>query len=81
MTEIQINQADIDGLARKLDSLAPPLTAREKALLSALVTMAARKVGVPVQPPPLPTFHEQFASAFTPGKATELVETANIGRT
>jgi hypothetical protein len=81
MTEIQITQADIDGLAQKLDGLTPPLTSHEKALLSAMVTTVARKAGVHMEPPPPPTFHEQFATAFTPGRATDLVHAANIGRT
>ena len=79
MNETPISWADIEGLAATLDGLyLPP---GQRALLSAIVTMAAR--AIPEDPSAATgSFAEQFAEAFTPGRATFLVERArdNIGQ-
>jgi hypothetical protein len=59
---IDITQADIDSLARKLDSL--ELKPEEMLLLSAIVGTAARVVKIDNLKDP-PSFYEQFAAAFT----------------
>ncbi|RSM36459.1 hypothetical protein DMA12_40240 [Amycolatopsis balhimycina DSM 5908] len=67
---IDIKQADIDSLARKLDSL--ELTPEEMLLLSAIVGTAARVIKVDKLKDP-PPFCEQFAAAFTEDGANILV--------
>jgi hypothetical protein len=72
VTDVSISQADIDGLAQSLNTLAPTLPDGQRALLSAILAVAA-------QIPPAEvtasggSFGDQFAAAFTPEKATFLV--------
>ncbi|GIH06071.1 hypothetical protein Rhe02_41380 [Rhizocola hellebori] len=72
MSSIEISQADITGLADALDGLR--LNGGQKALLSAIVTVAANAMANKAEPgavvegtDPTMSFHDQFATAFTPG--------------
>jgi hypothetical protein len=83
MAATPISQADIDGLALALDRLAVP--AAQKALLSAIVSAASHAIAAGAAPAaPMQTvssIRAQFASAFTPGKADDLVSRfSHIGR-
>jgi hypothetical protein len=74
MAEVQISRDDIDGLAHALDELNLP--AGQRALLSAIVAVAANAIGdqeeklLVVDLDPVPSFHDQFATAFTPDQAS-----------
>ena len=72
MTNIEISHDDITGLAAKLDAL--HLSEGQKALLSAIVTMAAHTMTSEAEPgavvtgtDPTKSFQDQFAASFTPG--------------
>jgi hypothetical protein len=76
MAEQHISQDDINGLAQTLDELNLP--DGQKALLSGIVAAAADAIAA-TQPEvsvevvdPLPSFHDQFATAFTPGHVENL---------
>lgn len=72
MTDISISQADIDGLAQRLNELTSNLPEGQRALLSAILAVAAL-----IPPAEVTASGEalsgQFAAAFTPEKATFLV--------
>jgi hypothetical protein len=70
MTETPITQADIDGLAVALDNL--DLPAGQRALLTAIVASAA-EVASAGTADVVPSFRDQFATAFTEGKANFLI--------
>jgi hypothetical protein len=72
---IEVSQEDIDTLAQKLDDLV--LSASQRALLSAIVAVAAR-AGLEQLTEPVSPFSEQFAAAFTPGQAELLVKLTHI---
>jgi len=65
-----VTQADLDSLARRLDDL--NLLGTQKTLLSAIVSTAARAATEP-KAASIPSFREQFATAFTPDTATRLI--------
>lgn len=78
MSDLSIDQADIDGLARALDGL--DLTPKQNALLSAIVAMAAKVVDTEL-PSTTGSFCDQFARAFTPGQCDLLIKPSSmIGR-
>jgi hypothetical protein len=65
-----VTQADLNGLAENLDSL--DLPGSQKIVLSAIITAAAKSAAAEPKSA-IPSFHDQFAAAFTPAKATRLV--------
>ena len=76
MTSIEISHADITGLADKLDAL--DLSEGQRALLSAIVTMADHAMASTAEPgavvagtDPTKSFRDQFAVSFTPGPIHE----------
>jgi hypothetical protein len=92
MAEIDVSQANIAGLAQALDNL--DLPEAQKALLSAIVAIAADAINnqdpqVAVDVDPVPSFHDQFATAFTPdpvnaaaggGASMRVIRVLSIGK-
>jgi hypothetical protein len=76
MGEVVISSEDVAGLAVKLDELNLPDP--QRILLSALVALAAEAVSKGEKTAtvevvePVPTFADQFATAFTPGAVESL---------
>jgi hypothetical protein len=82
--EIHLRYDDVEVLAENLDRL--DLPTGQKALLSAIVAVAAEAVAGPDQPVQVkvsPPFSDQLATAFTPGRVDALDDkvTLSIGRT
>jgi hypothetical protein len=75
VAEVRISQHDIDTLADKLHNL--DLSTDQRALLSAIIAVAARAI-VGQLTEPDPPVDEQFTAAFTPGQAELLVKLAHI---
>jgi hypothetical protein len=67
-----ITSADLHGLATKLDGL--HLAGIQKVVLSAIVAAAA-EAAKPA--PAIPSFSDQFATAFTPEAAARLISMTN----
>ena len=71
MIEVEISSEDVAGLAATLDELDLPQP--QRILLSGLLALAAEavnrgeKTATVEVVEPVPTFADQFASAFTPG--------------
>jgi hypothetical protein len=85
MAEIEISEADIVAVGDALDGL--PLPEGQKALLSAIVALAAETMATRSKPIAIvdgadttTTFHDQFALSFTPG-ALEGLEASAGGPT
>jgi hypothetical protein len=77
MTEVTITEEDVAGLAAALDQL--DLPERQRALLSVLMGMAPKVTSVEIVDT-VPSFSEQFASAFSAGKVDFTVN-AKLGIT
>jgi hypothetical protein len=76
MTATPIAQADIDGLADALDGLhLPP---GQQALLAAIISTAADTLARP-ELIPVPSFREQFDTAFTAGRSYFIVDDVRGG--
>jgi hypothetical protein len=78
MAELHLSHDDVRGLALALDEL--DLPDPQRALLSAIVALGAAAIdqanqSFVVDVDPVPSFHAQFASAFTP----ERVEPTEAG--
>jgi hypothetical protein len=71
MTATPIAQSDIDGLADALDRLRLP--PGQQALLAAIISTAADTLDQP-DLNPVPSFREQFDTAFTPGRSYFIVD-------
>ncbi|MEU4420227.1 hypothetical protein AB0F81_06345 [Actinoplanes sp. NPDC024001] len=69
MAEVQISDDDVRGLAEALDRLELPDA--QRALLTAIVALGTAAIdqaneSLVVDVDPVPSFHAQFAGAFTP---------------
>jgi hypothetical protein len=85
MTDYEMTRADLSDLADRLDGIHPPLSDREKVLVSALVKATADRYAGDASPTlqvddPRPDFHEQFAKSFTGGTGDAVLKINKISK-
>lgn len=79
MTETPFDPSEISAVAKRLDELHLP--AEQRAVLSAIIDAAAKASRIAVDPTqPVPSFQDQFASAFTAGLVVEGSKPTHITR-